>query len=215
MATDLVSKLQFKVGIKLKYILYSGFYREINDQIRIMISRKEAEEILFEMTDSVSLRRHMRTVELVMQAMARHFDEDEQKYAITGLLHDADYEKWPESHPKLIVEKLNEMGEHEIAHAIAGHYTHWGVPRNSLMDKCIVAADELTGFIYAAALIRPGRMEGMKIKSVMKKFKNAKFAAKVDRDEVRRGAELIGWELNDLIQFIINVLSEHQEELFD
>ncbi len=180
-----------------------------------MISRAEAEAILFEMTDSPSLRRHMRTVELVMKAMARHFNEDEDQFGITGLLHDADYEKWPDQHPNLIVKKLKDMGEDEIAHAIAGHYTIWNVPRNSLLDKCIVAADELTGFIYAAALIRPQRMEGMKVKSVMKKFKTAKFAAKVDREEVRRGAALLGWELNDLIQFIINVLQEHQDELFD
>ena len=180
-----------------------------------MITRAEAEAILFEMTDSLSLRRHMRTVELVMKAMARHFNEDEERFAITGLLHDADYEKWPDKHPNIIVQRLIDIGEHEIAHAIAGHYTIWNVPRNSLMDKCIVAADELTGFIYAAALVRPQRMEGMKVKSVMKKFKTATFAAKVDREEVRRGAELIGWELNDLIQFIIQVLQEHQEELFD
>ncbi len=176
---------------------------------------EEARGILNEMTDSVSLRRHMRTVELVMRAMAKHFGEDEEMYAVTGLLHDADYEKWPDQHPKLIVQKLEEMGESEIAHAIAGHYTHWNIPRNTMMDKCIVAADELTGFIYAAALVRPQRMEGMKIKSVMKKFKTATFAAKVDREEVRSGAKLIGWELNELIQFIINVLQEHQEELFD
>ena len=180
-----------------------------------MISRAEAEAILFEMTDSPSLRRHMRTVELVMRAMANHFEEDEEKFGITGLLHDADYEKWPDKHPGLIVERLKELGEDEIAHAIAGHYTIWNIPRDSLLDKCIVAADELTGFIYAAALVRPQRMEGMKVKSVMKKFKTATFAAKVDREEVRRGAALLGWELNDLIQFIIQVLQEHQDELFD
>lgn len=175
----------------------------------------EARGILDEMTDSPALKRHMRTVELVMRAMAQHFGENEEQFAITGLLHDADYEKWPDQHPNIIVKRLEELGEAEIAHAIAGHYTHWNVPRNSLMDKCIVAADELTGFIYAAALIRPTLMEGMKVKSVTKKFKTSTFAAKVDRNEVRKGAELLGWELNELIQFIINVLQEHQDELFD
>ena len=101
----------------------------------------------------------------------------------------------------------------EIAHAIKGHFTKWNVPRNSLLDKCIVAADELTGFIYAAALVRPTKIEGMKVKSVTKKLKTKTFAATVDREEVRAGAALLGWELNDLIQFIIPVLQAHKEEL--
>ncbi len=177
------------------------------------MTRKEAREILYEMTKGDSLRRHARTVELVMEAMAKHFGEDEEKFAITGLLHDADYEAYPERHPGVIVAKLREMGEEEIAYAIEGHYTKWNVPRRSLMDKCIIAADEITGFIVASALIRPTRMEGMKVKSVMKKFKTKTFAATVDREECRKGAELIGWELRDLIAFIIPVLQEHAEEL--
>lgn len=178
-----------------------------------MLSRSEAEAILTEMTKSTSLLRHARTVELVMRAMARHFGEDEEKFAVTGLLHDADYEKYPDQHPSVIVKRLEDMGELEIAHAIKGHYTKWEVPRNSLLDKCIVAADELTGFIYAAALIRPTKIEGMKVKSVTKKFKTKTFAATVDREEVRKGAQLLGWELHELIQFIIPVLEEHKEEL--
>lgn len=177
------------------------------------MNRKEARELLFELTKTESLRRHARTVELVMEALANHFGEDTEKWAITGLLHDADYEKYPEQHPGIIVAKLREMGEDEIAHAIAGHYTKWNVPRITQMDKCIVAADELTGFIVAASLIRPTKVAGMKAKSVMKKFKTATFAAKVDRGEVRKGAELIGWELNELITFIIDVLNKNKEEL--
>jgi len=177
------------------------------------MTRDKAYAILTEMTESESLLRHARTVELVMRALARHFGEDEEKFAVTGLLHDADYEKYPDRHPQVIVERLRAMGEEEIAHAIAGHYTVWNVPRRSLLDKCIVAADELTGFIYAAALIRPTKIEGMKVKSVTKKLKTKSFAATVDREEVRRGAELLGWELNDLIAFIIPVLQEHREEL--
>jgi len=178
-----------------------------------MLTRDQARTILFELTKSASLRRHARTVELVMEAMAEKYGEDKEKFAITGLLHDADYEAYPDQHPNVIVERLKEMGENEIAHAIAGHYTHWGVPRNTLMDKCIVAADELTGFIVAAALIRPTKIEGMKVKSVMKKFKTATFAAKVDRDEVKRGAALLDMELTELIAFIIPVLEAHKEEL--
>jgi len=174
---------------------------------------EQARQILFEMTESPSLLKHARTVELVMRAMARHFAEDEEKFAITGLLHDADYDKYPEQHPHLIVKKLQDLEETEIAHAIAGHYTKWGVSRDSILDKCIVAADELTGFIYAAALIRPTRIVGMTAKSVLKKFKTKTFAASVDREEVRKGASLLGWELRELIDFIIPVLHEHREEL--
>lgn len=177
------------------------------------INYEQADEILRDMTKTTSLLRHARTVELVMRAMARHFEEDEEKFAITGLLHDADYEKYPDQHPNVIVQQLNDMGESDIAHAIAGHYTKWNVPRESMLDKCIVAADELTGFIYAAALIRPTKIVGMTAKSVLKKFKTKTFAASVDRDEVRRGAELLGWELRELINFIIPVLEAHKEEL--
>jgi predicted hydrolase (HD superfamily) len=177
------------------------------------MNRQQAKEILFELTKTESLRRHARTVELVMEALAKHFGEDEEKWAVTGLLHDADYEAYPDKHPNVIVEKLRAMGEDEIAHAIAGHYTIWNVPRVSLMDKCIVAADELTGFIVAASLIRPTKIVGMKPKSVRKKFKTKTFAAKVDREEVLRGVELIGWEFNELIAFIIGVLNENKEEL--
>jgi predicted hydrolase (HD superfamily) len=177
------------------------------------MTRDEAYALLTEMTETESLLRHARTVELVMRALARHFGEEEEKYAVTGLLHDADYEKYPDQHPNVIVARLQEMGEEEIAHAIAGHYTKWEVGRHSRLDKCIVAADELTGFIYAAALIRPTRIEGMNARSVLKKLKTKSFAASVDREEVRKGAELLGWELRQLIEFIIPVLEEHMQEL--
>ncbi len=165
------------------------------------------------MTETESLRRHARTVELVMEALANHYGEDTEQWAVTGLLHDADYEKYPEQHPGVIVQKLQEMGEDAIAHAIAGHYTKWNIPRSTLMDRAIVAADELTGFIVAAALIRPTKIEGLAAKSVLKKLKTATFAAKVDRDEVYQGAALLGWELPELITFIIAVLEKNKEEL--
>jgi len=173
----------------------------------------EANEILKEMTKSASLLRHARTVELVMRALAKHFGEDEEIFGITGLLHDADYEMYPDQHPNVIVDKLNQGGYTEIAHAIAGHYTAWGVERKSLLDKCIVAADEITGFIVASALIRPTKIVGLKSKSVMKKFKTSTFAASVDREECRKGAALIDMELRALIDFIIPVLEVHKEEL--
>ena len=178
-----------------------------------MLTRDQARDILHELTHSESLLRHARTVELVMEALAKKLNEDPDKFAITGLLHDADYEKYPDQHPNVIVQRLKEIGEQEIAHAIAGHYTKWNVPRISNLDKCIVAADELTGFVVAASLIRPTKVVGMKAKSVMKKLKTKTFAASVDREEVYKGAELIGWELRDLIGFIIEVLQRNKEEL--
>lgn len=177
------------------------------------MTREQAYDFLTEMTSSESLLRHARTVELVMRAMARHFGENEEQFGICGLIHDADYEMYPDRHPDVTVEKLEQMGETELAHAIKGHYTKWNVPRESMMDKCIIAADELTGFVYAAALVRPTKIVGMTAKSVMKKFKTKTFAASVDRDEVRKGAELIGWELRELINFIIPILEEHKQEL--
>jgi predicted hydrolase (HD superfamily) len=177
------------------------------------MTREQAYSFLTEMTTSASLLRHARTVELVMRAMARHFGEDEEQFGICGLIHDADYEMYPEQHPNVTVEKLEQMGELELAHAIKGHYTKWNIPRISRMDKCIIAADELTGFIYAAALVRPTKIEGMTAKSVLKKFKTKTFAASVDREEVHKGAALIGWELRELIDFIIPVLQAHKEEL--
>jgi len=178
-----------------------------------MITRAEAKDILQEMTQSKSLLRHARSVELVMRGLAKHFNEDEEQYGITGLLHDADYEKYPDQHPQIIVKKLEALGEGTIAHAIKGHYTKWNVPRNTLLDKCIIAADEMTGFIIAAALIRPTKIEGLTAKSVMKKFKTKTFAASVDREEVKKGAEMLDWELKELINFIIPILEDHKEEL--
>ncbi len=177
------------------------------------MNREQAYRILTEMTQSASLLRHARSVELVMRALAKHYGEDEEKFGISGLLHDADFEKYPEKHPAIIVNRLEELGETEIAHAIRGHYTKWNIPRKTKLDKCIVAADELTGFIIAAALIRPTKIVGMKVKSVMKKFKTKTFAASVDRDEVYKGAELLGWDLRELIEFIIPVLEANKEEL--
>lgn len=178
-----------------------------------MLTKESAYQILYEMTESSSLLRHARSVSMVMEALARHFGENEEQYAITGLLHDADYEKYPDQHPAVVVARLEALGEMAIAHAIKGHYTRWNVPRQSLLDKCIVAADELTGFIVAAALIRPGRLEGMDARSVLKKLKTKNFAATVDREEVQKGADLLGWPLPELIEFIIPVLYAHREEL--
>lgn len=155
----------------------------------------------------------MRTIELVMEAYAEKLGEDKEQWAIAGLLHDADYEAWPEQHPNIIVAKLREAGEESIAHAISAHYTKWNVPYNSLLDKALLACDELTGFIVACAQVRPEGIATLEVKSVVKKLKDKSFAAKVERDEVYTGATLFGVDLNEHIGFIIEVLKEERIEL--
>ncbi len=178
-----------------------------------MISRKEARQLLESMTQGASLLRHMRTIELVMEAYAEKLGEDKEEWAIAGMLHDADYEAFPEKHPQLIVEQLRTMGEEKIAHAISAHYTKWGVPYDTTLDKGLLAIDELTGFIVACAQVRPEGISTLEPKSVIKKLKDKGFAAKVDREEVYKGAELLGVELSAHIGFIIEVLKKNKEEL--
>lgn len=178
-----------------------------------MITYSEAKEILNELTKNQSLLRHMRTIELVMEAYAEKFGEPKEEWAITGMLHDADYEAYPEKHPAIIVEKLRTMGEEKIAHAIAAHYTKWNVPYTNLLDKALLACDELTGFIVACAQVRPEGISTLETKSVIKKLKDKGFAAKVERDEVYKGAELLEVDLTTHIGFIIEVLKKNKVEL--
>lgn len=178
-----------------------------------MISREEAKLILTELTKNPSLLRHMRSIELVMIAYAKKFGKAEDEWAIAGLLHDADYEAYPNEHPAIIVDRLTAMGEKKIAHAIAAHYTKWNVPYTNMLDKALLACDELTGFIIACCQVRPDGIASLEPRSVIKKLKDKGFAAKVERDEVYKGAELLGVELTEHIGFIISVLRENKEEL--
>jgi predicted hydrolase (HD superfamily) len=177
------------------------------------MSREEAQVLLESMTKSVSLLRHMRTIELVMETYADKLGQNKEQWAIAGLLHDADYEAFPEKHPQIIVDKLRALGETEIAHAISAHYTKWNVPYETALDKALLACDELTGFIVACAQVRPDGIAGLEAKSVIKKLKDKGFAAKVERDEVYKGVELFGVELADHITFIIDVLRKNKLEL--
>jgi len=177
------------------------------------MTKEEARKILHEFTEGESLLRHSRSVELVMEAYAKEYGEDPDEWAIAGMLHDADYEKYPDKHPTLIVQRLRELGEEKIAHAISAHYTGWNVPYETLLDKALLACDELTGFIIACSHVRPDKIEGLKAKSVIKKLKDKSFAAKVEREEVRKGTELLEKDLGDHIDFIIAVLQKNKEEL--
>ncbi|GJM27991.1 MAG: HDIG domain-containing protein [Cyclobacteriaceae bacterium] len=167
---------------------------------------------LNEWTKSESLLNHAYTVSHVMKMYAGKLGEDQELWAVTGLLHDCDYEAFPEQHPGLIVKKLRDAGEDVIAYAISAHYTKWGNPARSLLDKALLACDELTGFIVACSQVRPDGFNGMKARSVVKKLKQKSFAAKVDRDEIRIGAELLEVPLDQHINFIINALQEYQSD---
>lgn len=177
------------------------------------MTRPEAYDILTSMTSGESLLRHARTVELVMEAYAAEFNEIAEEWAITGLLHDADYEAYPEEHPNRIVALLRQKGEEKIAHAISAHYTKWNVSYETQLDKALLACDELTGFIIACCQVRPDGIETLTPKSVKKKLKSKGFAAKVERDEIAAGVEKLGVDLTEHIQFIINVLKANREEL--
>jgi predicted hydrolase (HD superfamily) len=151
-----------------------------------------------------------------MRQAAHRYGEgaaDEEVWGIAGMLHDADYEQWPDDHPNRIVAWLGERGEEAIAYAISAHYTKWNVPYRSQLDRSLIACDELTGFIVASCLVRPDGVHTLGPKSVRKKLKDKAFAAKVERAEITAGAELLGVELPEHIQFIIDALKPHADEL--
>jgi len=181
-----------------------------------MMTREEAWQHLSDWTKTDSLRKHARAVEVVMREAAHKYGEGEkdvEKWGIAGMLHDADYEQWPEEHPNRTVAWLREKEEEEIAHAVSAHYTKWGVPYETRLDKALLACDELTGFIIASCLVRPEGVTTLKPKSVRKKLKDKAFAAKVDREEIAKGVELLAVDLSEHIQFIVDALKPHADEL--
>jgi predicted hydrolase (HD superfamily) len=180
------------------------------------IARDEAWSHLTLWTETDSLRKHARAVELVMRQAAHRYgagSEEEELWGIAGMLHDADYEKWPEDHPNRIVAWLRERGEEKLAHAISAHYTQWNVPYESPLDRALLACDELTGFVVACCLVRPEGISTLEPKSVRKKLKDKAFAAKVDRREIQAGAEHLGVDLSDHVAFVIEALKPHAQEL--
>jgi predicted hydrolase (HD superfamily) len=181
-----------------------------------VLSREDAWAQLCEWTKTDALRKHARAVEIVMRAAAHRYGSgsgDEERFGIAGMLHDADYEAWPEDHPKRIVAWLRERGEEEVAHAISAHYTKWNVPYETQLDKALLACDELTGFVGACCLVRPDGISALEPKSVIKKLKDKSFAAKVERAEVTAGAEMLGVDLAEHIAFVIAALKPHAAEI--
>lgn len=180
------------------------------------LNREGAWEHLCAWTQTDSLRKHARAVEIVMRQAAYTYgkgDQDVEQWGMAGMLHDADYEQWPQEHPHRIVVWLRERGEVDMAHAISAHYTKWGVPYETQLDKALLACDELTGFIIAAALVRPDGITTLMPKSVKKKLKDKAFAAKVERDEINKGAALLNVALDVHIQLIIDALKPQADEL--
>jgi putative nucleotidyltransferase with HDIG domain len=180
-------------------------------------TRDEAWELFCEWTESDSLRKHVLGVEAAMRAYAREYGEDEELWAATAILHDLDYEQHPDletGHPRVALKLFEEKGyPQELIDAVAGHATLLGVPRKSRMAKTLFAVDELSGFIAAVALVRPTGIEGMSPKSVKKKLKQPSFAAAVNRDEVRQGAEELGVDFDEHLRTVIAAMEERAEEL--
>jgi putative nucleotidyltransferase with HDIG domain len=181
------------------------------------VTRDEAWRLFCEWTQSDSLRKHVLGVEAAMVAYAREFGEDEELWAATGILHDLDYERYPDletGHPRMALEELRRLGYPEVLiDAVAGHATFLGVPRETPLSKTLFAVDELSGFVGACALVRPTGIHGMTPKSVKKKLKTPAFAAGVNRDEVRQGAEELGVDFDEHIAKVIAAMESRAAEL--
>ena len=180
-----------------------------------MPSRDEAIQLLNEWVPNPLLRNHMKSVEAAMRWYARRSSADEEEWGLAGLLHDMDWEKYPDEHPLKAVEELRGRGYSEaVLHAILAHrpdFTH--VEPESDMDRHLLACDELTGLITATAYMRPTGIDDLTAKSVTKKMKDKAFARGVNRDDVTNGAALIGVELNQHIENVIEAMRTVAEDL--
>ena len=181
------------------------------------MTHDEAWVMLCEHTKSDSLIKHMLAVEACMRSYAVKFGEDEAKWGIVGLLHDFDYEMYPNppDHPEKGGEILKAHGyPDDVIYAIRSHAEYTGCPRNSLMDKTLFACDELAGFITAVTLVRPDKtIRGLEPRSVRKKMKDKAFARSVNRDDIVNGAKELGIELDEHIAFCIRAMEEAAESL--
>lgn len=185
-------------------------------------SRSDAHALMCEFTQSESLRKHMYAVETAMRAYAERFGEDVERWGLAGLMHDFDYERWPNAehspdtgHPAEGVRHLRSLGYPEdVLEAILGHASYSGVPRASLMARALFAVDELTGLITATALVRPSRsLHEVDARSVQKKMKDKAFARGVSREDVLNGAAALGVQLDEHIQFVVDAMRGQAELL--
>lgn len=179
------------------------------------MNRQEAYALMVQHTPSASLQRHMLNVEAAMRAYARHWGEDEELYAVTGLLHDFDYEQHPEEHPAWGVNYLREHTDTppEVLEAIMGHATYTGVARTTKLAQSLFAVDELTGLVQAAALIRPDKdVRQVELSSLKKRFKNRAFAAGVNRDEVVQATQELGVEMDEHMGRVLEAIQQMPEQ---
>jgi putative nucleotidyltransferase with HDIG domain len=185
--------------------------------MQVQLSREEAWTLLTEWTSSESLRRHMLAVEAAMRAYAPRFDGDVEVWGLTGLLHDLDYERYPnlqDGHPRYAIRELERRGyPPELVRAVASHADYLEVSRDSPMEKSLYAVDELSGFILAVAYVRPDGLAGMTPKSVKKKLRQPSFAAAVGRDELYEGAEQLGVDFDEHLAIVIGALAKRSDEL--
>lgn len=179
------------------------------------MNRDNALTLLKEYTKSESLLKHSYAVEAAMRAYAQKFGEDIERWGLTGLLHDFDYEMFPDDHPYKGNQILKGKDvDKDILTAIMGHATFSGVARESLMAKTLFAVDELSGFLTAVTLVRPNKaLSEVKVKSVRKKMKDKRFAAKVNRDEMLQGSEELGVDFDGHILFVAGAMSGIAAEL--
>jgi putative nucleotidyltransferase with HDIG domain len=180
-------------------------------------SRSDAWELVCEWTQSDSLRRHMLAVEAAMRAYAPRFGGDVELWGLAGLLHDLDYERYPDldtGHPRFGMEELRRRGySEELIRAVGSHADFLGITRETPMEKTLYAVDELSGFILAVAYVRPEGLVGMTPKSVKKKMKQPSFAAAVDREELLAGAEALGVDFDEHLTTVIAALTDSSAEL--
>ena len=178
------------------------------------LTREKALEQLQAWTTNSALLAHARSVEIVMRAAASKYGDgaDAEMWGIAGLLHDADCDQWPEEHPKRIVDWLRQHDK-DIAYAVSFHQTKWNLPPKTMMDKALLACDELTGFVIACCLVRPDGIATLEPKSVKNNLKDEAFAAQVDREIIRSSIELLGVDMDAHIQFVIDALKPYAQEL--
>jgi putative nucleotidyltransferase with HDIG domain len=181
------------------------------------LTREDVLALLHEYTKSENLRKHALAVEAAMRAYARRYNEDEEKWAIAGLIHDFDYEMYPHApdHPSKGSEILKERGfPEDIRRAILGHADYMGVPRDTLMAKCLYASDELCGLITAVALVRPSKkLADVEVSSVKKKMKDKAFARSVSREDIEKGVAELGVNLDDHIATVLNAMKSISNHL--
>lgn len=180
------------------------------------MNRTEALSLVHEYTKNDALVKHMLAVEAAMRAYARKFGEDEETWGVTGLLHDFDYERYPDppDHPLKGSEILRERGcPEEIRIAILGHASYTGVARESLMAKALFACDELCGFVMACSLVRPNKIADLEASSVKKKLKDKAFARNVNREDITQGTAELGVPPDEHIAFVIEAMRRAAEPL--